>query len=93
MPALWKARCTPAASEQRHAEDTQQLETSACNAAVLQGRLSVAETLAAARLEEELQIQNWGLVEGGHDIDIADAAARISAAALFSRLTSSSRQH
>jgi ATP synthase mitochondrial F1 complex assembly factor 2 len=56
---------------------------------VVQGRLSVAETLAAARLEEELQIQQWGLVEGGHDIDIADAAARVSAAALFSRLTDS----
>lgn len=51
-----------------------------------QGRLSVPEMLTAARLEEDHQIAEWGLVEGGHDIDIADASARISAAALFSRL-------
>lgn len=50
-----------------------------------QGRLSVAGALEAARVEEDHQIMNWGLVEGGHDVDIADAAARVSAAALFAR--------
>ena len=39
---------------------------------MLQGRLSVAEAVDAARLEEAAQIEEWGLVEGGHDIDISD---------------------
>lgn len=37
-----------------------------------QGRLGVAEAVDAARLEEAAQIEEWGLVEGGHDIDISD---------------------
>lgn len=52
----------------------------------MQGRLGVAGALEAARVEEDFQIDRWGLVEGGHDIDIADASARVSAAAVFSRL-------
>ncbi|GAB4821896.1 hypothetical protein N2152v2_008942 [Parachlorella kessleri] len=44
--------------------------------AIIQGQLGVDAGLAAARLEEELQIREWGLVEGGHDIDIADLRVR-----------------
>ena len=51
-----------------------------------QGRLSVADALEAARVEEDFQIEEWGLVEGGHDIDIADARARVAAPAVFVRL-------
>ena len=49
-------------------------------------RLSIEQTLAAARLEEDRQIEAWGLVEGGHDIDIADLRVRVAAPALFLRL-------
>lgn len=37
-------------------------------------------------MEEDFQIEEWGLVEGGHDIDIADARARVAAPAVFMRL-------
>ena len=52
----------------------------------LQGRLTVQEAVDAARLEEAYQIEEWGLVEGGHDIDIADICVRISAPVMFYRL-------
>ena len=42
------------------------------HACTTQGRLGVAEAVDAARLEEAAQIEEWGLVEGGHDIDISD---------------------
>ncbi|KAK9869045.1 hypothetical protein WJX84_007544 [Apatococcus fuscideae] len=51
--------------------------------AVLKGQLKVKDAVAAARLEEEWQMQEWGLVEGGHDIDIADINVRVAAPALF----------
>ena len=54
----------------------------------LQGKVTVAQALAAARLEEDHQIDEWGLVEGGHDIDIADARARVAAPAVFMQLLS-----
>ena len=49
-------------------------------------QLSVEQALEAARVEEDLQIQQWGLVEGGHDIDIADLRIRVAAPSLFVRL-------
>lgn len=48
--------------------------------------LSIEQVLAAARLEEDHQIERWGLVEGGHDIDIADLRVRVAAPCLFVRL-------
>ena len=53
---------------------------------LLQGCLTVQEAIDAARLEEAFQIEEWGLVEGGHDIDIADICVRISAPVMFHRL-------
>ncbi len=50
---------------------------------MLQGQLKVKDAIAAARLEEDMQIQEWGLVEGGHDIDIADINVRMAAPVLF----------
>ena len=38
----------------------------------LRGGLTVEEAIAAARVEEEAQIEEWGLVEGGHDLDQLD---------------------
>jgi chaperone required for assembly of F1-ATPase len=34
----------------------------------------------AARLEEGFNIEQWGLVEGGHDLDISSARQQLSAA-------------
>jgi len=38
------------------------------------------------RLDEEFQIAQWGLVEGGHDVDEAALRAKTSAALLLLRL-------
>lgn len=38
--------------------------------------MGVAAAVDAARLEEAAQIEEWGLVEGGHDIDLSDLKAR-----------------
>ena len=42
----------------------------------MQGRMGISEAIDAARLEEAVQIEEWGLVEGGHDIDLSDLKAR-----------------
>lgn len=55
-------------------------------AALLHARLSVAEAVKAARLEEEFQLEDWGMVEAGHDLDIADTNTRLGAPAVFTRL-------
>ena len=39
-----------------------------------------------SRLEEEMQIEEWGMVEGGHDIDRADQNVRVAAPAIFMKL-------
>ena len=54
-----------------------------------QGYLTVEQAIRGARVEEDFQIEEWGLVEGGHDIDIADAKARVVAPAVFIRLLNS----
>lgn len=52
----------------------------------MEGMVGVAAMRAAARLEEEEQLRDWGRVEGGHDIDEADAAVRVAAPTVFIRL-------
>ena len=37
------------------------------------------EGLAAARLEEAFQSEEWGEVEAGHDLDKADIGSRVAA--------------
>lgn len=54
--------------------------------ATIQGRLGVHEAMAVSRLEEDHQIEFWGLVEGGHDIDLSDIKVRVSAPSVFLRL-------
>ena len=39
-----------------------------------------------ARAAEQHQIDEWGEVEAGHDLDAADLAVRVSAASVFMRL-------
>ncbi|KAI5080498.1 hypothetical protein GOP47_0003681 [Adiantum capillus-veneris] len=54
--------------------------------AVYRGRLGIEDATQVIRLEEEFQIEAWGLVEGGHDIDVADLKCRVAAASVFLRL-------
>uniref|UniRef100_A0A0D6R8R0 ATP synthase mitochondrial F1 complex assembly factor 2 n=1 Tax=Araucaria cunninghamii TaxID=56994 RepID=A0A0D6R8R0_ARACU len=46
--------------------------------ALLHHRLEIEEAMKLIRLEEDLQVDKWGLVEGGHDIDMADMYVQIS---------------
>ncbi|KAL3629133.1 hypothetical protein CASFOL_026355 [Castilleja foliolosa] len=57
---------------------------------VFHGRLSIEQAIELIRLEEDLQVDRWGLVEGGHDVDVADLRVQISSAAVFLGL---SRKH
>ncbi|KAM0954027.1 putative ATP12, ATP synthase F1-assembly protein [Dioscorea sansibarensis] len=50
---------------------------------MFRGRLGIEEAIELIRLEEDLQVDRWGLVEGGHDVDIADLQVQISSAAVF----------
>ncbi|KAK9115547.1 hypothetical protein Sjap_014494 [Stephania japonica] len=50
---------------------------------IFRGRLQIEDAIELIRLEEDLQVDRWGLVEGGHDIDIADLKVQISSAAVF----------
>lgn len=54
--------------------------------AAARGELTVEQAVAAARVEEDLQMAEFGLVEGGHDLDIVDLRTRVAGAALFLRL-------
>ncbi|MCO5561135.1 hypothetical protein L7F22_014756 [Adiantum nelumboides] len=54
--------------------------------AVYRGRLGIEDAIQVIRLEEDFQIEAWGLVEGGHDIDVADLKCRVAAASVFLRL-------
>eukprot|EP00741_Cyanophora_paradoxa_P009165 tig00001471_g8876.t1 len=54
--------------------------------AVRAGALGIPEAVAAARVDEEHQLADWGLVEGNHDVDRVDMASRLASAALFLRL-------
>lgn len=50
---------------------------------IVKGKLDIEEAIELIRLEEDFQVDTWGLVEGGHDIDIADLRVQISSAAVF----------
>lgn len=55
-------------------------------AALAAGRLGVAGAVSAARLEEDFQLEDWGMVEAGHDLDITDTNTRIGGPAVFLKL-------
>ena len=48
--------------------------------AVLHGKVSAEQAVAAARVDEEYQLSRWGLVEGGHDVDRAHINVKVAAA-------------
>ncbi|XP_009605631.2 uncharacterized protein [Nicotiana tomentosiformis] len=54
---------------------------------LFRGRLGIEEAIELIRLEEDLQVDSWGLVEGGHDVDIADLKVQIASAVVFLELT------
>lgn len=49
-------------------------------------RITIEQAVKIARLEETFQTDKWGIVEGGHDLDKADLAVKVSAASFFWRL-------
>ncbi|KAJ1451283.1 hypothetical protein M885DRAFT_530188 [Pelagophyceae sp. CCMP2097] len=55
--------------------------------ALLAHRIDAREADYASRLEENMQIERWGLVEGQHDYDITRSKLRLSSASFFAGLT------
>ncbi|RLN72047.1 hypothetical protein BBJ28_00006739 [Nothophytophthora sp. Chile5] len=51
--------------------------------ALFKRHITSKEAMELCRLEEEFQIDNWGLVEGGHDLDRVNASVKISSASLL----------
>ncbi|KAL1291890.1 hypothetical protein HN51_060383 [Arachis hypogaea] len=51
--------------------------------AVVRDKLQIEEAIELIRLEEDFQVERWGLVEGGHDVDIADLRVQVSSGAVF----------
>ncbi|CAL4974095.1 unnamed protein product [Urochloa decumbens] len=51
--------------------------------AIFKERLGIEEAIELIRLEEDHQVDRWGLVEGGHDVDIADLKVQMSSAVVF----------
>ena len=54
--------------------------------ALFNDHISVPDALAASRVEEETQIEEWGYVEGGHDIDHSTIHMKLLAASVFLKL-------
>jgi ATP synthase F1 complex assembly factor 2 len=52
----------------------------------LRGGMTVDEAVAASRVEEEMQIEEWGLVEGGHDLDQLDLRVKVAAPVMLMKL-------
>jgi ATP synthase F1 complex assembly factor 2 len=50
----------------------------------------LSDAVQASRVEEEFQICNWGLVEGGHDYDRVNCSIQLHASSLFSRAVTES---
>eukprot|EP00879_Flechtneria_rotunda_P016838 GHRR01017624.1.p2 GENE.GHRR01017624.1~~GHRR01017624.1.p2 ORF type:complete len:121 (-),score=50.89 GHRR01017624.1:425-787(-) len=55
-------------------------------AALLHNRVTIGQAVAAARVEEDFQLEDWGMVEAGHDLDIADMQTRMGAPTVFIKL-------
>uniref|UniRef100_M4BFT5 ATP synthase mitochondrial F1 complex assembly factor 2 n=1 Tax=Hyaloperonospora arabidopsidis (strain Emoy2) TaxID=559515 RepID=M4BFT5_HYAAE len=51
--------------------------------AVFTRHITTKEAIDVCRLEEEFQITNWGVVEGGHDLDRVNCAVKLSSASLL----------
>lgn len=51
--------------------------------AVFKRHVTAKEAMDICRLEEEFQINNWGLVEGGHDLDRVNCSVKLSSASFL----------
>ncbi|KAG7402167.1 ATP synthase mitochondrial F1 complex assembly factor 2 [Phytophthora boehmeriae] len=51
--------------------------------AIFKRHITAKEAMDICRLEEEFQINNWGLVEGGHDLDRVNCAVKLSSASFL----------
>lgn len=65
--------------------------TSGCKSIIIplalqHGKIDARTAIKASRVEEEHQLNAWGLVEGGHDVDRAHTVAQVAAGAVFLRL-------
>ena len=58
------------------------------DAAAQTSKSLVEDALRACRVEENYQLENYGEVEGFHDLDKVDIETRLSSAALFLHLLS-----
>ncbi|XP_075474339.1 uncharacterized protein LOC142505299 isoform X1 [Primulina tabacum] len=57
---------------------------------IFRGKLNIEQAIELIRLEEDLQVDKWGMVEGGHDVDVTDLRVQVSSATVFLGL---SRKH
>jgi ATP synthase F1 complex assembly factor 2 len=55
--------------------------------------LNLDQVKVASRLEEEFQVEIWGVVEGGHDMDRLNNAVSLSSAGVFMRLLWDEKTH
>eukprot|EP00605_Chrysophyceae_sp_TOSAG23-4_P001922 GSChrysophyteH1.ASY1.ANO1.2122.1 assembled CDS len=60
---------------------------------VLYGHLGVEQLRYASRIEEEFQLDIWGVVEGGHDMDRLNNAVNLSSVGLYMSLLRSSTKN
>lgn len=60
--------------------------------AVSEGRLTAHQALALSRLEEDLQIRQWGECEGDHDLDKAELKVRMTTASAFLKMIPNNRR-
>eukprot|EP00743_Colponemidia_sp_Colp-15_P002542 GILK01002755.1.p1 GENE.GILK01002755.1~~GILK01002755.1.p1 ORF type:complete len:277 (+),score=47.68 GILK01002755.1:48-878(+) len=51
--------------------------------AVAEGHVTVEQAVRAARVEEDHQVQEWGEVKGGHDIDESNTLLSVASAKVF----------
>lgn len=51
--------------------------------ALINRHITASEAMAACRIEEECQIEHWGLVEGGHDHDRVNCTIGLHSVSIF----------
>jgi len=56
--------------------------------AVIEHKLSIAESVKLAILEQEFQVKSWGRVEWAHDVEFQEISSRVAAGVLFSHFNS-----
>eukprot|EP01094_Clydonella_sp_ATCC50884_P029960 TRINITY_DN9585_c0_g1_i1.p1 TRINITY_DN9585_c0_g1~~TRINITY_DN9585_c0_g1_i1.p1 ORF type:complete len:487 (+),score=101.79 TRINITY_DN9585_c0_g1_i1:138-1463(+) len=60
--------------------------------AVFKRRISILEGLEASRIEESFQVQQYGNIKAGHDLDVADIRVKMLSSGLFCHLLPDPRE-